>query len=107
MSIRETLERIEHETLVPRAAKSAETRGRDRDEPEDDLRPSYQRDRDRNSHCKAFHRLKHKTHAFLAPDGDHYRSRLTHVPEVPQIARSSGKAFALNQVRAAEIALVH
>ena len=67
-NIREMLERIEFDTLAPRAAKSAETRGRDREEPEDDLRPSYQRDRDRIIHCKSFRRLKHKTQVFLAPE---------------------------------------
>ena len=84
MTIREMLEKIELDTLVPRAARSAETRGRDRDEPEDDIRPSYQRDRDRIVHSKAFRRLKHKTQVFLAPEGDHYRTRLTHVLEVTQ-----------------------
>ena len=69
MDIRHLLEKIEYETLVARAAKSAETRGRDREEPEDDLRPAYQRDRDRIIHCKAFRRLKHKTQVFLHPRG--------------------------------------
>ncbi|HET8798480.1 MAG TPA: deoxyguanosinetriphosphate triphosphohydrolase, partial [Thermoanaerobaculia bacterium] len=92
MNIREMLERIEQETLVPRAARSAETRGRDREEPEDDIRPSYQRDRDRIIHCKAFRRLKHKTQVFLAPEGDHYRVRLTHTLEVGQIARTAARA---------------
>ena len=87
-TIRETLEKIEYETLVPQAAMSAETRGRQREDPEDDLRVSYQRDRDRIIHCKAFRRLKHKTQVFLAPEGDHYRTRLTHVLEVTQIART-------------------
>ena len=107
MNIRETLERIEFETLVPRAAKSAETRGRDRAEPEDDLRPSYQRDRDRIVHCKAFRRLKHKTQVFLAPEGDHYRTRLTHVLEVTQIARTIAKSLRLNEVLAEAMALGH
>ncbi len=107
MNIRETLERIESETLVPRAAKSAETRGRDRDEPEDDLRPSYQRDRDRIVYCKAFRRLKHKTQVFLAPEGDHYRTRLTHVLEVTQIARTIAKSLRLNEVLTEAIGLGH
>jgi len=68
MNIREMLEKIESDTFVPRAAKSAETRGRDREEPEDDLRPAYQRDRDRIIHSKAFRRLKHKTQVFFAPE---------------------------------------
>jgi len=107
MTIREMLERIESETLVPRAAKSADTRGRDRAEPEDDIRPSYQRDRDRIIHCKAFRRLKHKTQVFLAPEGDHYRTRLTHVLEVTQIARTIAKSLRLNEVLTEAIGLGH
>ena len=107
MNIREQLEKIEHDTLVPRAAKSAETRGRDRAEPEDDLRPSYQRDRDRIIHCKAFRRLKHKTQVFLAPEGDHFRTRLTHVLEVTQIARTIAKSLLLNEVLTEAIGLGH
>ena len=107
MDIRDLLEKIEYETLVPQAAKSAETRGRDREEPEDDLRPSYQRDRDRIIHCKAFRRLKHKTQVFLAPEGDHYRTRLTHVLEVTQIARTIAKSLRLNEVLTEAIGLGH
>ncbi len=107
MNIREMLEKIEFDTLVPQAAKSAETRGRDREEPEDDLRPSYQRDRDRIIHSKAFRRLKHKTQVFLAPEGDHYRTRLTHVLEVTQIARTIAKSLRLNEVLTEAIALGH
>jgi dGTPase len=107
MNIRETLEKIELDTLVPRAARSAETRGRDRPEPEDDLRPSYQRDRDRIIHCKAFRRLKHKTQVFLAPEGDHYRTRLTHVLEVTQIGRTIAKSLQLNEVLTEAIGLGH
>lgn len=107
MNIREMLENIERETLVPRAAKSAETRGRDRKEPEDDLRPSYQRDRDRILHSKAFRRLKHKTQVFLAPEGDHYRTRLTHVLEVTQVARTIAKSLRLNEVLTEAIGLGH
>jgi dGTPase len=107
MTIREMLERIEQETLVPRAARSSETRGRDREEAEDDLRPSYQRDRDRIIHCKAFRRLKHKTQVFLAPEGDHYRTRLTHVLEVTQIARTIAKSLRLNEVLTEAIGLGH
>jgi len=101
------LERIEYETLVQRAAKSAETRGRDRSEPEDDLRPSYQRDRDRIIHCKSFRRLKHKTQVFLAPEGDHYRTRLTHVLEVTQIGRTIAKSLRLNEVLTEAVGLGH
>ena len=107
MTIRETLEKIEYDTMVPQAARSAETRGRDRVEPEDDIRPSYQRDRDRIVHCKAFRRLKHKTQVFLAPEGDHYRTRLTHVLEVTQIARTIAKALRLNEVLTEAIGLGH
>ncbi len=107
MNIREMLEKIEYDTLVPQAAKSAETRGREREEPEDDLRPSYQRDRDRIIHCKAFRRLKHKTQVFLAPEGDHYRTRLTHVLEVTQIARTIAKSLRLNELLAEAIGLGH
>ncbi len=107
MNIREMLEKIESDTLVPQAARCAETRGRDRDEPEDDIRPSYQRDRDRIIHCKAFRRLKHKTQVFLAPEGDHYRTRLTHVLEVTQIARTIAKSLRLNEVLTEAIALGH
>jgi dGTPase len=107
MTIREMLERIEFDTLVPQAAKSADTRGRDVPEPEDDLRPSYQRDRDRIIHCKAFRRLKHKTQVFLAPEGDHYRTRLTHVLEVTQIARTIAKSLRLNEVLTEAMGLGH
>ena len=107
MTIREMLEQIEHDTLVSRAARSSETRGRDRLEPEDDLRPSYQRDRDRIVHSKAFRRLKHKTQVFLAPEGDHYRTRLTHVLEVTQIGRTIAKSLRLNEVLTEAIGLGH
>jgi dGTPase len=107
MTIRETLEKIEADTLVARAARSAETRGRDRAEEEDDLRPAYQRDRDRIIHCKAFRRLKHKTQVFLAPEGDHYRTRLTHVLEVTQIARTIAKSLRLNETLTEAIGLGH
>jgi dGTPase len=107
MTIREMLEQIERDTLHPRAARSSETRGRDRAEPEDDIRPSYQRDRDRIIHCKAFRRLKHKTQVFLAPEGDHYRTRLTHVLEVTQIARTIAKSLRLNEVLTEAIGLGH
>ena len=107
MNIREMLEKIEVDTFVPRAAKSAETRGRDHAEAEDDLRPAYQRDRDRIIHCKAFRRLKHKTQVFLAPEGDHYRTRLTHVLEVTQIARTIAKSLRLNEVLTEAIGLGH
>ncbi len=105
--IREDLERRERETLAPQAAKSADSLGRLRPEAEDDVRPSFQRDRDRIIHCKAFRRLKHKTQVFLAPAGDHYRTRLTHTLEVSQIARTIAKALRLHEELTESIALGH
>ena len=106
-TIREDLERREGESLAPQAARSVETRGRLRAEPEDDVRPAFQRDRDRILHSKAFRRLKHKTQVFFAPTGDHYRTRLTHTLEVSQIARTIAKALALNEELTEAIALGH
>lgn len=105
--IREMLEAEEREILSPYAAFSADSRGRRRYEREDDVRPVYQRDRDRILHCKAFRRLKHKTQVFLAPEGDHYRTRLTHTLEVSQIARTIAKALRLNESLTEAIALGH
>ncbi len=106
-SIREQLEQREREILAPAAAKSGDTRGRLRPEPEDPIRPAFQRDRDRIIHCKAFRRLKHKTQVFFAPTGDHYRTRLTHTLEVSQIARSIAKVLRLNEELTEAIALGH
>jgi len=106
-SIRELLEQRERETLAPQAAKSAESRGRLRPEPEDDVRPAFQHDRDRIIHCKAFRRLKHKTQVFFAPAGDHYRTRLTHTLEVSQIARTIAKVLSLHEELTESIALGH
>ena len=106
-TIREELERREVETLAPRAARSVESRGRLHPEPEDDIRPAFQRDRDRIIHSKAFRRLKHKTQVFFAPTGDHYRTRLTHSLEVSQIARTISKALFLNEELTEAIALGH
>jgi len=89
------------------ASRSAETKGRDRQEKLCDMRPEYQRDRDRILHCKSFRRLKHKTQVFLAPAGDHYRTRLTHTLEVAQIGRTIAKALRLNQDLTEAIALGH
>jgi dGTPase len=97
-SIRQMLEDQERATLHPRAARSAESRGRARPEPEDDMRPVFQRDRDRILHCKSFRRLKGKTQVFLAPRGDHYRTRLTHTLEVAQVGRSIARALRLNEM---------
>lgn len=107
MLIREQMEQREIETLSPYAALSVRTLGRDRPEEECDIRTCYQRDRDRILHCKAFRRLKHKTQVFLAPAGDHYRTRLTHTLEVSQIARTIGKALCLNEDLIEAIALGH
>ena len=106
-SIREQLEAREHDFLAPQAAKSATSRGRLRSEPEDPIRPVFQRDRDRIIHSKAFRRLKHKTQVFFAPTGDHYRTRLTHTLEVSQIARSIAKVLKLNEELTEAIALGH
>ena len=106
-TIREGLERRERETLAPQAAKSADSRGRLRPEPEDDVRPAFQHDRDRIIHSKAFRRLKHKTQVFFAPAGDHYRTRLTHTLEVSQIARTIAKVLQLHEELTESIALGH
>ena len=106
-TLREQLERRECEILAPQAAKSAESRGRLRPEKEDDVRPAFQRDRDRIIHCKAFRRLKHKTQVFFAPTGDHYRTRLTHTLEVSQIARTIAKVLRLHEELTEAITLGH
>jgi dGTPase len=106
-TIREQLEARERESLAPQAARSADSRGRLRHEPEDPIRPVFQRDRDRIIHSKAFRRLKHKTQVFFAPTGDHYRTRLTHTLEVSQIARSFAKVLRLHEELTEAIALGH
>jgi dGTPase len=106
-SIREQLEARERESLAPQAAQSSRTQGRLRPEPEDPIRPAFQRDRDRIIHTKAFRRLKHKTQVFFAPTGDHYRTRLTHTLEVSQIARSIAKVLRLHEELTEAIALGH
>ena len=107
MSIRENLEQMEQIYLSPFATKSVNSIGRDREEPQCDIRPVFQRDRDRILHCKAFRRLKHKTQVFLSPKGDHYRTRLTHTLEVSQNARTIAKALRLNEDLVEAIALGH
>ncbi len=107
VNIRQMLEKREHEILSPYAAFSDQSLGRDRYEEPCDIRPIYQRDRDRILHSKAFRRLKHKTQVFLAPEGDHYRTRLTHTLEVAQIARTIAKALLLNEDLTEAIALSH
>ena len=107
MSIREQLENRESEYLSPYASFSKETKGRLRSEESCDIRPNFQRDRDRILHCKAFRRLRQKTQVFLLPKGDHYRTRLTHTLEVSQNARTIAKALRLNEDLVEAIALGH
>jgi dGTPase len=106
-SIRQQIEAREAASLAPYAALSRDTKGRLRPEEECPIRGAYQRDRDRIIHCKSFRRLKHKTQVFLAPTGDHYRTRLTHVLEVSQIARTISVALRLNGHLTEAIALGH
>jgi dGTPase len=107
MTIREQTEHIEKHTLHPSACLSSKSKGRPKPEKPDDIRTCFQRDRDRIIHSKAFRRLKHKTQVFLAPRGDHYRTRLTHVLEVAQIARTIARALRLNEDLTEAIALGH
>jgi dGTPase len=107
MTIREQTEDIERQILHPKACLSSKSRGRLKPEKEGEIRTCFQRDRDRIIHSKSFRRLKHKTQVFLAPKGDHYRTRLTHVLEVSQIARTIAKALRLNEDLTEAIALGH
>lgn len=107
MNIREQSEEIERRILSPYAALSAETRGRMVTEEPCSIRTDYQRDRDRIIHSKTFRRMKHKTQVFLSPTDDHYRTRLTHVIEVSQIARTMSRALRLNEDLTEAIALGH
>jgi len=107
MSIREYLEDIEEKTLSPFAVKSKNTKGRLHPIPKCDIRTEFQRDRDRIIHSKAFRRLKHKTQVFITPEGDHYRTRLTHTLEVSQIARTIARALRLNEDLVEAMALGH
>src|SRR2546428_6234357 len=104
---REVIEAWERERFSPRAALAAASKGRETSEPQDDLRTCFQRDRDRIIHSKAFRRLKHKTQVFLAPEGDHYRTRLTHTLEVMQVARTAARALRLNEDLTVAVALAH
>jgi dGTPase len=106
-TIRERTEEIERLTLSDRAVRSEDTKGRERHEELHPMRTAFQRDRDRVVHSKAFRRLKHKTQVFLAPEGDHYRVRLTHTLEVAQIARTVARALRLNEDLTEAIALGH
>jgi dGTPase len=107
MNIRESTEQWEEAYLSPYASFSKDSKGRERMEDSCDIRTAYQRDRDRIIHCKAFRRLKHKTQVFLAPEGDHYRTRLTHTLEVSQIARTIAKSLRMNEDLTEAIALGH
>ncbi|MGI6584607.1 MAG: deoxyguanosinetriphosphate triphosphohydrolase [Lutisporaceae bacterium] len=107
MKIREITENIEKQNLSKYAALSVNTKGRQAYEEKCDIRTDYQRDRDRILHSKAFRRLKHKTQVFISPEGDHYRTRLTHTLEVSQIARTIARGLRLNEDLTEAIALGH
>lgn len=107
MQIRERLEQCEAQMLAPGGCRSTMSRGRTIAEPPCPVRTAFQHDRDRILHCKSFRRLKHKTQVFLAPEGDHYRTRLTHTLEVAQIARTIARALFLNEDLTEAIALGH
>jgi dGTPase len=107
MEIRQRLEEEEKARLSKFAALSANSKDRERQEQECDLRTAFMRDRDRIIHCKAFRRLKHKTQVFFSPKGDHYRTRLTHTLEVAQISRTIARALKLNEDLTEAIALGH
>lgn len=107
MTVREQTQLFEKLQLSRFAVLSSETAGRKQKEEDDDIRTPFQRDRDRIIHCKAFRRLKHKTQVFLSPEGDHYRTRLTHTLEVSQVARTIARALRLNEDLTEAIALGH
>lgn len=107
MTVRQSQEEWEEKMLSPWATKSSRSRGRVRELKPCDIRTEFQRDRDRIIHSKAFRRLKHKTQVFIAPEGDHYRTRLTHTLEVAQIARTIARALRLNEDLTEAIALGH
>ncbi len=107
MNIKKHLENQEAQLLSPFATKSSESRGRACDETECRVRTVFQHDRDKILHCKSFRRLKHKTQVFLSPEGDHYRTRLTHTLEVSQISRTVARALGLNEDLTEAIALGH
>ncbi|MBO5955354.1 MAG: deoxyguanosinetriphosphate triphosphohydrolase [Clostridia bacterium] len=107
MTIRERMEEKERKILCPYAVFSADTAGRAHAEVPSEIRTEFQRDRDRIIHSKAFRRLKHKTQVFLSPEGDHYRTRLTHTLEVSQIARTVSRALSLNEDLTEAISLGH
>ena len=106
-NIRERLLAAEKANLSPRAQLAADTKGRQRPEEECTMRTCYQKDRDKILHCKSFRRLKQKTQVFISPEGDHYRTRLTHTLEVMQIARTISRALRLNEDLTEAIAMGH
>ena len=107
MTIREEREQLEREWLSPYAVCSADTKGREHPMEPCSLRTEFQRDRDRILHCKSFRRLKFKTQVFISPEGDHYRTRLTHTLEVAQVARTIARSLRLNEDLTEAIALGH
>jgi dGTPase len=107
MNIREYIEDMEERLLSEYASFSRRSKGRERDEKQCDIRTVFQRDRDRIIYSKAFRRLKHKTQVFISPEGDHYRTRLTHTLEVSQIARTIARSLRLNEDLTEAIALGH
>jgi len=107
MTLREQIEQRELEQLSPYGCAAVNSRGRQREEAECDVRTCFQRDVDRIVYCKAFRRLKHKTQVFLQPEGDHYRTRMTHTLEVGRIARTIARALGLNEDLTEAIALGH
>ncbi len=107
LEIRQRIEEREAQILCPQAALSSQSRGREREESACPIRTAFQRDRDRILHCKSFRRLKHKTQVFLSPEGDHYRTRLTHTLEVSQIARTISRSLFLNEDLTEAICLGH
>ncbi len=107
MNIRQIYEEKEKKNLSPYAVHSANTKGRKEKEEKCHIRTDFQRDRDRILHCKTFRRLAHKTQVFISPEGDHYRTRLTHTLEVAQIARTISRALNLNEDLTEAIALGH
>jgi dGTPase len=106
-TVRRRLEALEDETLAPYASRSGASAGRERDEPESPVRTCYQRDRDRITHANAFRRMRGKTQVFIAPVGDHYATRLSHVLEVAQVSRVLARALSLNEDLTEAIALAH
>ena len=107
MNVRERMEQEEYDVLSPQAQKAAETKGRPSPEEDNDVRTCYQRDADRILHSKSFRRLMHKTQVFLSPEGDHYRTRMTHTLEVARIARTICRGLRLNQDLAEAAAYGH